>query len=309
MKNGNDATAIEFICQAYPFFAHVGGRRDGFDLQFTAVGPGEAFAKVLKHEPFQVNEFSFANYSLMRDRGQAPMNAIPVFLNRAFRHGSIYVRRDSDLSHPADLRGKSIGAREYSQTAGVWWRGTMIDEYDLHWTEFDWVIGPNPRFAPPQEASVRSVDGDLEQLVIAGEIDALLAPRTDDEKKPEAQRQLRPLMPDTEAAERDYYARTGFFPLNHAVVIREDVLAAHPDLPKVVFDACCASKAQFYANEGMRDPWGDPCDNDPIPFGMTEKNREIMATLLRYLHEQKFISRVPDIDPMFVAGAGDWVDG
>jgi len=309
MQDRTEAPPIEFVCQGYPFFNHVSGARHGFDLHLKAVGPGEAFTPVLKHQPFQVNEFSFANYSLMRDRGLAPMNAIPVFLNRAFRHGSIYVRRDSDLTRPADLRGRSVAAFEYSQTAGVWWRGTMIDEYDLHWTEINWVIGPNPRFTPPDEATVRSVDGDLEQLVIAGEIDALLAARTTDEKKPAGERQLRPLMPDTEAAERDYYARTGIYPLNHAVVIHEDVLAAHPDLPRAVFDACCASKHQFYAEQGMRDPWGAPTDVDPIPFGMTAKNREISQTLLRYLHEQKFIGRIPDLEPMFVAGAAEWVDG
>jgi 4,5-dihydroxyphthalate decarboxylase len=236
------------------------------------------------------------------------MSAIPVFLNRAFRHGSLYVRRDSGLTHPSQLRGKTVGAKEYSQTAGVWWRGTMLDEYDLHWTALNWVAGPIQRFVPPAQAAVRTVEGDIEQLVIDGKIDAFLAPSTEDGKKPEHQRQLRPLLPDTETAERDYFARSGIYPFNHAVVIHQNCLAKFPAAPKVLFEACCASKRQFYADGGNLNPWGDPPAADLIPFGLTEKNREIVATLWRYLLEQKLISRIPDMDALFVAGAAGWVD-
>lgn len=309
MPDGINENSIEVQGGDYPFFRHVSGVRDGLNLHYDPIGPLEAFAPVLAGEPFQVNEFSLANYTMMRDRGIDRMIAIPVFLNRDFRHGAVYVHRDSDLTHPSDLRGKTIGAKEYSQTAGVWWRGTMIDEYDLHWTDFNWVTGPVQRFATPEEASVKTVEDDLEQMVAKGEIDAFLAPRTEDSKKPEGERQLRALMPDAEAAERDYYTRTGIFPLNHAVVIHETYLAKYPTLPKTLFDAFCASKKHFYAEEGIRNPWGDPTDRDPMPFGLTDKNREVVGTLWRYLHEQKFISRIPDMDSLFAVGAAGFVDG
>lgn len=308
MQQGLGENTISVVGGAYPFFRRVTGVRDGLDLRYTPVGPGQAFVAVLENLPFQVNEFSLANYTMMRDRGVKWMSAIPVFLNRAFRHGSLYVRRDSDLTHPSQLRGKTIGAKEYSQTAGVWWRGTMIDEYDLHWNEIKWVAGPKQRFVPPAQAAVRTVAGDMEQMVIDGSIDAFLAPNTEDSKKPENERQLRPLLPDTESAERDYFARTGIYPLNHAVVIHQRCLAQYPAAPAVVFEACCASKKQFYADGGNLDPWGDPPRADPMPFGLTEKNREIVATLWRYLLEQKLINRIPDMDALFVDGAADFID-
>lgn len=308
MQNGDANNRIEIAGGDWPFFRQVSGKREGLDLHYNPIGPLQAFAPVLADEPFQVNEFSLANYSLMRDRGVERMVAIPVFLNRAFRHGSLYVRRDSDLTEPAQLRGKTIGAREYSQTAGVWWRGTMIDEYDVHWRDLKWVAGPNPRFAPPEGVTVDTVEGDLEAMVADGTIDALLAPFTADEKKPEAEHRLRPLLPDTEAAERDYFARTGIYPLNHTMVIHADCLAAHGAAPHAVFAACSASKQRFYAEGGNLNPWGDAMDGDPIPFGLTEKNREVIATLLRYLNEQGFIARIPDIDALFVDGAADFVD-
>ena len=308
MKDGIGENVIEMVGGAYPFFRNVTGVRDGLDLRYKSVGPGQAFTAVLENLPFQVNEFSLANYTMMRDRGVAWMNAIPVFLNRAFRHGSLYVRRDSDLTHPSDLRGKTVGAREYTQTAGVWWRGLMIDDYDLHWTELNWVAGPIQRFVPPAEAAVQTVEGDIEQMVIDGKIDAFLSPSTMDSKKPEHERQLRSLMPDTETPERDYFARTGIYPLNHAVVIHESCLAKYPAAPKALFAACCASKKQFYADGGNLNPWGDPPGGDLIPFGLTKKNRETVGTLWRYLFEQKLISRIPDMDALFVDGASNFVD-
>lgn len=313
MSESASANTIEMVGNDYPFFRYVSGERDGLDLRYNAVGPGQAFKAVLDNTPFQVNEFSLANYTLMRDRGIDWMDAIPVFLNRAFRHGSLYVRRDSDLTHPSQLRGKTIGAREYTQTAGVWWRGTMIDEFDLHWSDLNWVAGLEQRFAPPEEAAVKTVADDLEQMVIDGAIDAILAPSVQDGKKPEAERMLRPLFPDTEAAERDYFARTGIYPLNHAVVIHKSTLAKYPGAPRALFEAYCASKKRFYEEGGNLNPWGDEggdqTNDDPIPFGLTDKNREIVQTLFRYLHEQQFISRVPDIDPLFVDGAAGFVDG
>ena len=309
MPDGSNENTIEMVGNDYPFFRHVSGMRDGLDLRYRPVGPGQAFTAVLENTPFQANEFSLANYTLMRDRGITWMTAIPVFLNRAFRHGSLYVRHDSDLTHPSQLRGKTIAAREYTQTAGVWWRGTMIDEYDLHWTDINWIVGTKQRFAPPEEAAVKTVAGDLEQMVIDGAIDGLLAPSTEDQKKPADQRELRPLLPDTEAAEREYFTRTGIFPLNHIVAIHESVLASHPTAPKVLFEAYCASKKQFYAEDGNSNPWKDDSRDDFIPFGLTDKNREIVVTLLRYLQEQKFIGRVPDIDPLFAEGAAGFLDG
>lgn len=270
MPDGTGDNIIEMVGNDYPFFRHVSGVRDGLDLRYRPVGPGEAFTAVLENTPFQANEFSLANYTLMRDRGVKWMTAIPVFLNRAFRHGSLYVLRDSDIN---------------------------------------WIAGTKQRFAPPEEAGVKTVAGDLEQMVIDGAIDGLLAPSTEDQKKPAIERKLRPLLSDTEGAERDYYARTGIYPLNHIVAIHESVLARYPAAPKTLFDAYCASKKRFYAEGGNSNPWGDASENDFIPFGLTDRNREIVATLLRYLHEQKFIGGIPDIDPLFADGAAGFVDG
>lgn len=306
MPDRADAPVIELVGNEYAFFNHVSGVRDGFDLRYKPVGPGQSFRLVLEDLPFQACEFSLSNYAMMRDRGVGWMTAIPVFLNREFRHGALFVRRDSDLTHPSQLPGKLIGAREYTQTAAVWWRGTMADEYGLNWRDLKWVAGTKQRFPPPDEAGVETADGDIEQMVIDGELDAYLSPDAKDQAKPEDQRQLRPILPDTEAVERDYFVRTGIFPLNHVVVIRDSCLKAHPSAPKSMFAAYSESKQRFYAEGGSLAPWGEPWQADPAPFGLTDKNRDIVGTLLRYLHEQQLITQLPDIDTLFTDGAADF---
>ncbi|MGY8992247.1 MAG: hypothetical protein ACKVHL_11765, partial [Rhodospirillales bacterium] len=172
----------------------------------------------------------------------------------------LFVLKDSDLIHPQQLKGKRIGASEYTQTAAVWWRGTMIDEYDLHWRDLKWVSGSAQRFPPPKEANVETVNDDVGQMVIDGKIDAYLAHTLRAIKTQEDRDKLRPIFPDNEVKERDYYKRTGIYPLNHAVVIHKDCLADNPTLPRALFAAYCDSKKKFYNDGGNANPWGDPHD-------------------------------------------------
>ena len=308
MPDDSSENTIQVIGNDYPFFRYVDGNRDNLKLNYNPVSGVEAFKAVLENNPFQVNEFSLANYSMMKDRGVDWMTAIPIFLNRDFRHGSLYVSKDSKIIHPSDLVGKTIGAREFSQTAGVWWRGTMIDQYDLHWSEIKWVTAASQRFIPPEEASVEIVEGDLEQLVVEGVIDAFLAPITKDEQNPEEERKLRPIFPDTESEERNYYKNTGIYPLNHTIVIHNDVLVKHPSLPLTLFNAFCHSKEKFYKEEGMQDPWGETTSNDYMSFGLSDKNIEIVNILLGYLFEQKLITKIPNIEELFIKGALDFTE-
>ncbi|MCH2550338.1 MAG: hypothetical protein MK031_09810 [Alphaproteobacteria bacterium] len=308
MDQESSLNLINIYGSDYDYFSKVSGNIKEFKLKYDPIGALESFKPVLQKKIFQVNEFSLANYTLMRDRKVDSMMAIPVFLNRAFRHGSLYVNKESDLVHPRDLKNKTVGAKEYTQTAGVWWRGTMIDEYDLHWTDIKWVVSSEQRFDPPGEAAVEMVEGDLEQLVIEGKIDAFLAPTTEDSKKESSDQKLRPLFINTEEIERDYFSRTGIYPLNHAMVIHKQCLSDFPTLPKVLFDAFSSSKKEFYNQNGVYSPWGDKIDYDPIQFGLTNKNSKVIKTLLRYLFEQKFISKTPDLESLFVEGSKDFID-
>lgn len=304
----HDLGTIELIGKGYPFLNNLGGEYNGYKLKFTSVEPDVSFQPILKNESFQVNEFSFANYTVMREKGIKRMIALPIFLNREFRHGSLFVLEDSNLIHPSQLKGKIIGAREYSQTAAVWWRGIMNDEFNLNWRDINWVSGPNRRFKAPDEANVKTSDQPVEELIVDGQIDAYLAPNLDQIKITKNRKKLRPLLLNVEEEERVYFSKTGIYPVNHTIVIHQDCLIANPLLPRTIFQAFSETKRKYYQKGGNTSPWGDNHNDDPIQFGLTKINLKNIQTLWRYLHEQKFISFLPDLETMFVEGASNYID-
>jgi 4,5-dihydroxyphthalate decarboxylase len=297
----------------YEFTLEVSGEHHGLAVDYRPVGVATSFGTILRKQPFQACEFSLANYLMMLDRGDTRMTATPIFLNRAFRHGVVLVRKDSPIKSFAELRGKRVGAREYSQTAAVWLRGLLRDDYKVDWRDIRWYCGTEQRFPPPSEATVDRGDDDPEELLIAGKLDALVAVITKDSHKPAGQRELRPLLPDSDAAERDYYKRTGIYPLNHTVVIERGLARAHPAVGQAIYDAYESGKAKALKRKlgSTLMPWGAQrwddamtlFRGDPMPYGLTDANRAQIETLIGYVHEQGLISRRPKVDEIFEPGA------
>jgi 4,5-dihydroxyphthalate decarboxylase len=199
----------------YEFTLQVDGTWQGMDCRYVPSDLPAIYAKILNQAPFEASEFSLANFTMMRDRGIAQMVAIPVFVNRAFRHGIMWVRKDSDLTEPSQLKGRKVGVNDYSMTAAVWLRGNLIDDYDVHWSDLDWYAYKKQRFPAPEKAGLTLGDEDPEAMLLDGRLDVYVSPRTKDGNKPIDERQLRPLLPDADAVERDYYLRTGIYPINH----------------------------------------------------------------------------------------------
>lgn len=305
---------IEIVGGDYEFTLGLAGGFSGGDIRYNPAGAHVSFNIILQQKPFQVCEFSLSNYFMMRDRGADWMVATPVFLNRAFRHACIFVRKDSPLKTFADLKGKRVGAAEYSQTAAVWFRGMLLDHYNVDWRDIHWFCGATQRFPTPKEADVTPVNEQPEDLLVAGELDALLAAQVKDTAVPPAQRQLRPLLPDVEVEERTYYIKTGIYPLNHVIVLNRELAERHPDLARVVVASYGEAKRAAYKRRlgATMVPWADRrwsetmefFGGDPLPHGLTPKNREQVETLARYVHEQGLTAKpVGKVDDLFVAGA------
>jgi 4,5-dihydroxyphthalate decarboxylase len=248
---------------------------------------------------------------MLKDRGATWLNAIPVFPYRAFRHSTLYVRKDSYLREPADLRGKRVGVPDFSMTAAVWTRGILADQYGVQWQDLRWVVSGKQRFATLPGVALEPANGDLESLLVEGKIDALLTPQTADDRKPASERKLRSLIADAQAAEEAHLDTFGIYPINHVVVIRSDLLQRLPAVPGVLFDAYAQAKARAYARQLGTTllPWGarhwkkifDQFSGDPLPYGLNDINRTVVGTLARFLHEQKLIERQPELDPLFIA--------
>jgi len=264
--------------------------------------------------------------------GVSPFVAIPVFLNRAFRHGAIYVNKASGITRPEDLAGKRIGELAlYGHDAGVMPKGILSDDFGVRPEQSRWLIGGIDFPIDPVEFLPRPVpEGveveyaakgvDLGELLEAGEIDALISadiPKCVLEKSPEVGR----LFEDYAAVERDYYRRTGVFPIMHTVVVPRELAAEQPDVVKAVYQGFLAAKNQMAAHyafgmtfnnmdvmlpgftrliEENRDLLGA----DWWPYGIAA-NRAAIDAVLRYHHEQGLTDRRLTIEGVFAPGLLD----
>ncbi|MDP2621401.1 MAG: ABC transporter substrate-binding protein [Hyphomicrobiales bacterium] len=223
---------------------------DGVDPVVMPLGPEEIFFRALRNEEFDICELSLSSFTVRTARGDCPYVGVPAFLSRAFRHTSIYVRTDR-VSTPEDLKGKRMGLPEYQLTANVWARALLEDDYGVKPADMVWVRagieepGRIEKIAVDLPKNVRLEDAPAEAtlagLLAAGEIDAMMGPRAPScyrEKHPHVGR----LFPDSEAAARDYYDRTGIFPIMHLIGVRRSLAEAHPWLPAAVLKALIGAK-------------------------------------------------------------------
>lgn len=295
---------------------------EGIDLRYIAIqSPPEIFARMIKTRSFDVAEMSMAHYMIMRARGEFPYVAIPVFPSRVFRHGYIFVNKNAGIATAKDLEGKRVGVQEYRQTAGVWVRGILQHEFDVDLDTIKWIEGGvNEPRAPDDDMDLRPtrkldldiIPGDqtLNDLLEAGEIDAYYGAR-----RPQAfdnGNNVARLFPNYRDLEKDYYRKTGFHPIMHTIVVREELFQEHPWMAESLFKACEASKAwavqqmKFSGAQRLMLPWlfdeiaemEELMGDKAWAYGV-EPNRDILEAFLQYLVEQHFMETAPAIDDMF----------
>lgn len=232
---------------------------DGVTPITQLLSPEEMFFRAFRHQAFDVSELSLSSYCVRLAQGDSPYVAVPVFLSRAFRHSSIYVRTDRGIDSPADLRGRRIGIAEWQLTANVWARG-ILEDHGVGPADIRWVRGGMHTPGRPEKIPVTLPPGvtlepapegtTLDALLRAGEIDGYVGPRAlrcFDEGHPRVRR----LFDDGIAAAADYYRRTRIFPIMHVLGLRRTLAEAHPWLPGALLKAFSAAKAM--AEEALAD--------------------------------------------------------
>lgn len=281
---------------------------EGIDLQYVALDPPVIFRRMLERGEWDASEMSFASYLITRGRGEDRFMAIPVFPSRVFRHSAVFIHEDSGIKAPQDLAGKHVGLPEYAMTAAVWVRGLLQHEYGVGPGQIRWLIGgletPAPeekiRFSLPPGVRLDSIPAGktLSGMLEQGELDALVSVKL---PSPVARRspKVRRLFPDYQAAELDYYRKTGLFPIMHTVVLRQDVYEAHPwvamSLYKAFVRAKAAAEARLTDTDAVRYmlPWM-VAEAEELrvlsggtwwPYGV-EGNRKALETLVQYMVEQ-----------------------
>jgi 4,5-dihydroxyphthalate decarboxylase len=285
---------------------------EGVELNFLPLRPGETFWRMLNHAEFDVSEMSLSSYSILRSEGDERFVAIPVFPSRVFRHDAIYVRSDSSLESPADLKGKRIGVGDYQMTAAVWVRGLFSHDYGVSPKDVSWVVGkPIRSIRPPEGLKVETLaPGEtLEAMLERGEIDALVSVMM----PPSLGTRVRRLFRDWRKVEADYYRRTGIFPIMHTLVLKKALYSANPWLAVSLYRAFC--KARDLALDSMYDtdalsvslPWViDEVETSRALFGpkiwdySIEGSRPTLQALTSYLDEQQLTRRRMSVEELFV---------
>ena len=293
----------------------------------------EIFEGMIRRRAYDVSELGMTYFLRTFDEdGRSPFVAIPVFPNRVFRHGGIYINQSSGIENPKDLAGKRIGELAlYGHDAGIMQKGMLSDEFGVRPEQSRWIVGgidfpidpvdfvshPSPNDVEIEWAK-KGVD--LGEMLRSGDIDALFSadiPRAVLNGSPEVGR----LFEDYQAAETDYFRRTGIFPIMHTVVVTRDLADHYADVVRSVYEGFCAAKksAQDQLAQGMTFnnmtvmlPWLTPLieedrallGEDWWPYGI-ERNRAAIDAVLRYHHEQGLTKRRLTIEDIFVPGLLD----
>jgi len=289
---------------------------EGVDLTFLPLRPGETFWRMLNHDEFDVSEMSLSSYTILRSEGDTRFIAIPVFPSRVFRHSAIYLRADSKIEQPLDLKGKCIGVGDYQMTAAVWVRGLLMHEYGVAPEDVTWVIGRPVRTIKPLEGirvEFMPSERTLEAMLDHGEIDALASVMI-----PKALgTTVRRLFRDPRKIERDYFEKTRIFPIMHTFVLKTRLYEENPWLAMSFYRAFC--RARDIAYHWMYDtdaltvslPWViDEVESTREIFGpqiwdySIEGSRPTLDALLTYLDEQKLTRRRMSVEELFVPNIG-----
>ena len=276
-------------------------------------------------QKLEVTEVGLSPFMLAyANQGFRDYSLIPVFPLRLFRHKSIFINTDSGIRRPEDLKGKRVGTPGYSSTSLTWIRGFMQHEYGLKPEDLEWVVSAADSSArdagkvSEQESilpkgisvSVGPEGKDESDMLVDGDVDALFhaaEPRAFTEGHPKIKR----LFPNPRETERDYFSRTGIFPIMHAVAMRNDIIDKHPWLPEAVFTAYAQAKQARYKEMRMgwvlgTLPWyGQELEETRAvmgenfwPYGI-EANLETLNALFQYSREQRLAKKRLSVEELF----------
>ena len=295
---------------------------EGIRLNYLPLQAEEIFWRMGSHREFDASEMSLSNQITMVSRGNPPFVAIPIFPSRFFRHSCVFINVDSGIQKPQDLKGKRIGAPEYSITAAVWIRGMLQDDYGVKTQEMQWWIGGQEepgrkervalKLPPEIKVSPIPEDKTLNGMLENDEIDGLISARSPSSFV-KGSPKVRRLFPNYKEVEMDYYKRTKIFPIMHVLIIRKDLYDRHPWVARSLYKAFCEAKDR--AIKAMLNitnthactlPWlfaeidllKQVFGPDWWPYGI-EPNRHVLETLIRYMGEQGLIDRPVKLEELF----------
>jgi 4,5-dihydroxyphthalate decarboxylase len=276
---------------------------------------------------YDVSEMSLAEAVYYTSRDEAQFTCVPVFPSRLFRFGYLFCSVASGITGPEGTNGRRIGFQRWVQTAGVWMRGQLVEEYGVSPAATEWYVrslfhwedathdkvtprdGSTIRYLPGRE-NVQTETGYLS--LMEGEVDVMgitenqLGPMLND-------RRVRRLIPDYSQADADYYRKTGIFPIMHVLCMRSSLAQERPELPAQLFDAYVEAKAIVRRQAAVLpshalarrpayiDEEAAGFGSDPWRHGL-EANRHVLQKFISYCYDQGIAARKFLPDELFHPG-------
>ena len=285
-----------------------------FTFEFVEVDPLiAAFRRMVRGLEFDICEMAITTYICARAHGKR-MTAVPVFLVRAFHHGAILVNSNAGIRTPKDLEGRKVGVnRGYTVTTGVWARGILQQEYGVDLSKVTWVLSGDEHVAeyrPPANVVPLEKGRQMPDMLAAGELAAAIGIEASSPV-------VKPLIPDALEAGLAALRRNGHYPINHTVVIRDELLEAHSALAADVFTAFAEAKRRYVerlkADRIERPTEADEVHRrvmeitgDPLPYGIAP-NRRVLEELIGHALTQGIISKPVTADELFASGTRNLV--
>jgi 4,5-dihydroxyphthalate decarboxylase len=277
-----------------------------FGFEFIEVDPLiAAFRREVRASEFDICELAITTYICAKAHGKK-LTAIPVPIVRQFHHGAILVNTKAGVKSPKDLEGKRVGVnRGYTVTTGVWARGILEKEYGFDLSKVTWVLSGDEHVAEyvaPSHVVPIEAGKSMQDMLISGELVAAIGV---DVNHPDVQ----PLIPDALETGIAAFKRDGHYPINHLVVIKDEVLEANPGLAADCFEAFAAAKRLYVdALRAGKIEKPDATDRlhqrvmeiagEPLPYGI-EPNRKVLETLMGHALSQGIITKAMKVEDLF----------
>ena len=277
-----------------------------FQFDFLEVDPLiDAFRRMVRQLEFDITEMAITTYICARAHGKR-MTALPIFIVRAFHHGAILYNTKAGIQKPKDLEGRRVGVnRGYTVTTGVWARGVLQQEHSVDLGKITWVLSGDEHVAeyrPPSNVVPIEKGKKMADMLASGELAAAIGIELD---HPD----VKPLIPNALEAGLTALRNRGHYPINHTVVVKDDLLTAHPDLAPEVFNAFAEAKrlyVQCLKSGQIEKPTAVDevhrrvmeITGDPLPYGIAP-NRKVLEELIQHALAQGIITRPVTLEELF----------
>ena len=257
-------------------------------LDLVEVNPVyKAFGMMVREQKFDICEMALVTYLQGKAYGK-PITLIPATMMGRFQHGTMLYDSERGTVTPDTLEGRRVGVRSFAQTTGCWLRGILWKDYGVNLAKVKWVTFEDahiPEFKDPPGVE-RAPDGkDMTKMVLDGELDAAIFGTV-----VPGDPRLKSVVPDPDAAAKEWYKKYGTVPINHMVVVKTSLSQSNPGAVREVFRMLQESKKAA----GLPKPGA--IDTLPFGFAAVKPALELMSS---YALEMKIIPRRYSVEELF----------